>query len=301
MEPETNKISQKQSEPEPGVLYVVATPIGNLGDLSPRAKNILSSVSVIACEDTRHSSKLLKAIKVKAKLISFHKHNTKARVPKLISFLTNGASIALISDSGLPGISDPGEELILTAKEIGHEVICIPGACAAITALVSSGLPSQRFCFEGFLPSKSKDRESILNIISQEKRTTIIYESPHKLLKLLQDLSNVCEKNRPLQVARELTKIHEEHIGKTIDDVIKYFSKNQPKGEFTLILGGAPPSTLKEFREKEILESMDKLRAKGLSTKNAAYELSIKTGFSKNLIYSLFHQKTGYSQKKDAK
>ena len=221
-------------EPAPGVLYVVGTPIGNLGDFSHRAKSLLESVSVIACEDTRHSGQLLSILKSKGTLVSFHQHNAKSRLSKLISLLSQGESIALISDAGLPGINDPGEELVHAARSNNYEVICIPGPCAATTALVTSGLPSGRFCFEGFLPKKQSTRNKRLKEISQEHRTTIIYESPHQLIKLLEDLSNVCGKERPIQISRELTKRYEESIGETIEDVIEYFVINKPKGEFTI-------------------------------------------------------------------
>jgi len=197
---------KERSEPCPRTLYLVGTPIGNLGDLSPRAKSILKNVSLIACEDTRRSGKLLKKIESKVPLLSYHKHNFKSRQSQLLEKLESNESIALISDAGLPGINDPGEELVSAAKSNSYEVICIPGPCAAITALVISGLPSQRFCFEGFLPKKQTMRKKRLEDISQELRTTVIYESPHKLIKLLEDLSIVCGKERPIQVARELTK-----------------------------------------------------------------------------------------------
>ncbi|AAQ00353.1 MULTISPECIES: 16S rRNA (cytidine(1402)-2'-O)-methyltransferase [Prochlorococcus] len=292
MDLDKEDISKKTFEPNSGVLYVIGTPIGNLGDLSPRAKHLLSNVSVIACEDTRHSGQLLKKFKIKGKLVSFHKHNTKLRIPKLIKELDAGESLGLISDAGLPGISDPGEELVLATRQAGHDVICIPGPCAAITALVSSGLPSQRFCFEGFLPYKQKDRSLILQSIAKEKRTTIIYESPHRLLKLLKELYDLCGTNRPLQVARELTKKYEEQIGPTLGNALEHFTNNQPKGEFTLVLGGKPNSEeLKKKNNVELQEEMKRLLDKGLSLKNASRELAKKTGYSKNFLYSLIPQK----------
>lgn len=228
-------------EPAPGVLYVVGTPIGHLGDLSPRAKSVLMKVSAIACEDTRHSSKLLKSIESSSTRFSFHKHNIQSRLPTILARLKEGQSIALISDAGLPGISDPGELLVAASREAGHEVICIPGPCAATTALVSSGLPCNSFCFEGFLPNNGTQRKQKLANISKEIRTTVIYEAPHRLLKLLNDLAKACGGERPLQVARELTKIHEEQIGPTITAAINHFQKTKPLGECTLVLGGAPP------------------------------------------------------------
>nr|WP_269623512.1 16S rRNA (cytidine(1402)-2'-O)-methyltransferase [Prochlorococcus marinus] len=290
MELETDDIAAGELEPSSGALYVIGTPIGNLGDLSPRAKYILSKVTIIACEDTRHSGQLLKHFKIKAKLISFHKHNTFSRIPKLMQALSEGKSIALISDAGLPGINDPGEELVAKAKDNQFNVICIPGPCAAITALVSSGLPSSRFCFEGFLPSKPKDRKSILKLIAKEKRTIIIYESPHRLLKLLKELSDHCGKNRPLQVARELTKKHEEFIGPTINSVIKHFLITKPKGEFTLILGGLCSIIKAETTKEDLLKTIKQLLSQGKSSNDIAKELSLKKGVSKNFLYSLILQ-----------
>ena len=188
---ETDDISEEQLRPKSSVLYLIGTPIGNLGDLSPRAKDLLSKVSVIACEDTRHSGQLLKRLNIKSTLLSFHQHNTQSKIPKIIEILKSGKSLALISDAGLPSINDPGEELALATRKAGYEVICIPGPCAATTALVSSGLPSQRFCFEGFLPSNNKQRKLVLNLIAKEQRTTVLYESPHRFIKLLRELSDL--------------------------------------------------------------------------------------------------------------
>ncbi len=289
MELKTNDISEKHHDPKSGVLYLVGTPIGNLGDFSPRAKHLLSNVSVIACEDTRYSGQFLKRFQIKSTLQSFHRHNTKEKIPKFLSMLKQGKSIALISDAGLPGISDPGEDLVSATKSSGHDVICIPGPCAATTALIISGLPTKRFCFEGFLPTKPKDRESIIKIISQEKRTTVIYESPHRLLKLLKELANACGDKRPLQVSRELTKLHEEQIGSTVSSVYKYFSVNKPKGEFTLVLGGCKDER-QEKSQQELIKSMKVLLDKGLSKVDAAKTISRETGYSRNYLYSLFFE-----------
>ena len=289
MELNTDYILEKQLEPNPGVLYVVGTPIGNLEDFSPRAKNILSKVSIIACEDTRHSGQLFKKFEIKATLISFHKHNIHARIPKLLKKLAEGETLALVSDAGLPSVSDPGEELVAASRKVGHKVVCIPGPCAAMTALVSSGLPSQRFCFEGFLPSKPKDRKALLNSISNETRTTIIYESPHRLLKLLKELSLLCGEDRSIQVARELTKKYEEQIGPTIGEAMKYFGENKPKGEFTLVLGGAPKGKITPISDEQLIEEMQKLISSGVSTNHAAKKLGSKTGYSRNYLYSLMH------------
>ncbi len=282
---------QERSEPCPGTLYLVGTPIGNLGDLSPRAKAILKNVSLIACEDTRRSGQLLKVIESKAPLLSYHKHNLKSRLKQLLEILESNGSIALISDAGLPVISDPGEELVKAARSNNHEVICIPGPCAAISALIISGLPSQRFCFEGFLPRKQRIREKRLKEISQDHRTTVIYESPHQLIKLLEQLSLVCGKERPIQIARELTKRYEESIGKTIEEAMEYFINNKPKGEFTIVLGGNNNNLKQKVSESEAITKLDKLVKQGEKSNAAARKIAEETGYEKKWLYSKLHKK----------
>ena len=282
---------QERLEPCPGTLYLVGTPIGNLGDLSERAKSILKDVSLIACEDTRRSGQLLKKIESKVPLISYHKHNLKSRQSQLLEILENKGSIALISDAGLPGINDPGEELVKAVRENSYEVICIPGPCAATTALVISGLPSQRFCFEGFLPKKQSIRKKLLEDIAKEKRTTIIYESPHQLIKLLEDLSIACGKERPIQIARELTKIHEESIGETIEEVLEYFIINRPRGEFTIVLGGNNNKQETKISESEALNKLNILIRQGEKSNIAARKVAEETGYTKKWLYSKLHKK----------
>ena len=284
------QLEKERLEPCSGTLYLVGTPIGNLGDLSPRATSILKKVSLIACEDTRRSGQLLKRIESKVPLLSYHKHNFKSRQSQLLEVLESNGSIALISDAGLPGINDPGEELVDAVKSRNFEVICIPGPCAATTALVISGLPSQRFCFEGFLPKKQLIRKKRLEDISQEKRTTVIYESPHQLIKLLEDLSTVCEKERPIQIARELTKRYEESIGRTIEEVMEYFSKNEPRGEFTIVLGGKTKQDNKTS-ESEALNKLNALINKGEKSNIAAKKIAEQTGIDKKWLYSKLHKK----------
>jgi len=283
---------KKRPEPCPRTLYIVGTPIGNLSDLSPRANYILKNVSLIACEDTRRSGQLLKKIESNVPLLSYHKHNFKSRQSQLLEILESNGSIALISDAGLPGINDPGEELVHAARSNSFEVICIPGPCAAITALVISGLPSQRFCFEGFLPKKQRMRKKLLEDISHENRTIIIYESPHKLIQLLEDLSISCGKERPIQIARELTKIHEECIGNTIEEVLEYFLINKPRGEFTIVLGGKNQNQ-KESKTSEIeaLNQLNRLIKKGEKPNIAAKKIAEETGYEKKWLYSKLHKK----------
>ncbi len=282
---------QERDEPCPGTLYIVGTPIGNLGDLSPRAKFILKNVSLIACEDTRRSGKLLKKIDAKTPLLSYHKHNIKSRSQQILKILEENGNVALISDAGLPGISDPGQELVTSARSKKHKVICIPGACAATTALVISGLPSQRFCFEGFLPKKQSARRKILTHISKEERTTIIYESPHQIINLLKELSILCGEDRPIQISRELTKIYEESIGQTIKEALEYFEMNSPKGEFTIVLGGNN-NYKKQTRinKPDVINKLKSLIDNGHKPKEAARIISEETGYSKNLLYSELHK-----------
>ena len=281
---------KERSEPCPGTLYLVGTPIGNLEDLSPRAKFILKNVSLIACEDTRRSGQLLKTIKSTVPLLSYHKHNFKSRQSQLLEILESNGSIALISDAGLPGINDPGEELVHASRSNNHEVICIPGPCAATTALVISGLPSQRFCFEGFLPRKLSIRQQRLEHISQENRTTVIYESPHQLIKLLEELSIVCGKERPIQIARELTKRYEESIGNNIGEAIEYFTTNKPKGEFTIVLGGNDDKQETKVTESEALKKLNRLIKQGEKSNIAARKIAEETGYTKRWLYSKLHK-----------
>ena len=286
-----HKPQNERKEPCPRTLYLVGTPIGNLSDLSPRAKYILKNVSLIACEDTRRSGQLLKKIESTVDLLSYHKHNFKSRQSQLLDILESDGSIALISDAGLPGINDPGEELVHVARSNNFEVICIPGPCAATTALVISGLPSQRFCFEGFLPKKQSIRKKRLEDISQEKRTTVIYESPHQLIKLLEDLSILCGKGRPIYIARELTKRYEESIGKTIEEVIKYFILNKPKGEFTIVLGGNSNKLENNISEMEALNKLNRLIKEGEKSNIAARKVAEETGYEKKWLYSKLHKR----------
>ena len=280
---------KQHSEPAPGVLYLVGTPIGHLGDLSARARTVLSAADVIACEDTRHSGQLLSSLGAVGRRLSFHQHNTRGRIPQLLGYLEEGLSVAVISDAGLPGISDPGETLAAACRSAGHTVICVPGPCAATTALVSSGLPSGRFCFEGFLPPKGKQRKERLAAIAAEPRTTVLYEAPHRLLQLLNDLLTLCGGERPLQVARELTKRHEQQVGPTVASALEHFSVHKPQGEFTLVLGGAPEVVAEDHDDAYWRDALQQLIEGGLSANAAAKQLAQGSGRSKRELYALLH------------
>ena len=281
--------SHKNPEPESGVLYIVGTPIGNLNDLSLRALNILKNVSLIACEDTRQTKKIMSKFEFKNNLLSFNEHNSSIKIPKIISDLNSGKSIALASDAGMPSICDPGENLVKDAKSKGIVIVCIPGPCAALTAIVSSGLPSSKFIFEGFLPKKKSEREKILLEVSKNDKTTIIYESPHRLMKLLNQLKEFCGGEREIQVFRELTKKFEEHIGHYVDEVLDFFEGKEILGEITVVIKGIN----KEIRNSELNKNhlkaeLNDLIEAGLSFSSASRYLAKKNNISKNLIYKLY-------------
>jgi 16S rRNA (cytidine1402-2'-O)-methyltransferase len=277
-------------EPTGGVLYLVGTPIGNLEDLSPRARRVLGAVDLVACEDTRRSGLLLHGLGLRNRLVSFHEHNRLARQPQLLGALAAGQSIALISDAGLPGVADPGEELVAAARLAGHGVICVPGPCALTTALVSSGLPSGRFCFEGFLPPRSTPRRQRLQALATEERTLVLYEAPHRLVAVLEDLLAVLG-DRPLMVARELTKRHEEQVGPTVAAALAHFQATPPLGECTLVLGGATPVVGPEPWDGALLQAqLETLVAGGHSAKEASRLLAERTGHPRRDLYALLHQ-----------
>ena len=281
--------SHKNQEPESSVLYIVGTPIGNLNDISFRALNILKNVSLIACEDTRQTKKIMKRFEFTNNVISFNKHNSFNKIPKLINYLRAGKSLALVSDAGMPGICDPGEDLIKEVRSIGLNIICIPGPCAALTALVSSGLPSSKFIFEGFLPKKKIEREKLLLEISKNNKTTILFESPHRLKKLLNELKEYCGGEREIEVSRELTKKFEEHIGNNIQEVIAYFDGKEVLGEITVVINGInrikQKSKLDEFELKKELH--DLINA-GLSLTEASKYLAKKNNLTKRIIYKMY-------------
>ena len=282
-----SSLSHRKEEPEEGILYLVGTPIGNLNDMSPRAINILANVSLIACEDTRQTRKIMNKFSISNNLVSFNKENSLKKIPNLINGLKAGKSIALVSDAGMPGICDPGENLVRQVKSQGYDVICIPGACAAITALVSSGMPSSKFIFEGFLPKKKVDREKILFEISKNEKTTIVYESPHRLKKFLRELLDFCGGEREILVARELTKKFEEHVVNRIDSTIDFFKDKEVIGEITIVIRGIHKDKNEEINKSDLKKDLNELTNAGLSLSAASKYLAKKYGIKKNIIYNL--------------
>ena len=271
-----------------GTLYVVGTPIGNLEDITLRALKILQTVDLIAAEDTRHTGKLLQHFQIKTPQISYHEHNRASRQGELIARLQQGESIALVSDAGMPGISDPGYELIKAGVEKGISIVPIPGVTAAITALAASGLPTDRFVFEGFLPTKSKLRNAFLETLQEETRTVVVYESPHRLRQTLADLAAVLGKDRAIVVARELTKLHEEFWRGTIGSAIGYFGgDSQPRGEFTLVVAGTKNAKIPIMSEEEIKKELRKIMAEGVSRSQASRQLAQRIALSRRRIYEL--------------
>lgn len=268
------------------MLYLVGTPIGNMQDLSPRAIEVLSHVDLVACEDTRRTGLLLSHFGISAKLMSYHEHNKAAAGSKIIARLKEGAEIALVSDAGMPSISDPGEDLVKLCIEEGVDVTAIPGPVAGITALVLSGMDTRHYYFEGFLPVETKERKERLAVVSETSVTTILYEAPHRLLKTLSDLEQAGMGERRIAACRELTKKYEEVIRGTVKEVTAHFEEVPPKGEFVLILEGAPKNDAKlklspEERRNVILD----LESKGLSTKDIAKNLALEWGESKKALY----------------
>ena len=279
--------SHRNQEPESSVLYIVGTPIGNLDDISTRALNILEKVSLIACEDTRQTKKIMSKFSISNKLISFNKYNSFKKIPKIIDDLNDGKSIALVSDAGMPSICDPGEDLTNAVKANGFEIICIPGPCAAITALVSSGMASSKFVFEGFLSRKKNERSKTLKEISKNKKTTILYESPHRFKQLLLDLKEFCGGEREIHVSRELTKKFEEHIFNNVDNLIKIFDKKDFLGELTVVIKGNEHVNNTNHDKVLLKKELQELINAGLSLSAASKYLAKKKKLKKSIIYDL--------------
>ena len=269
-----------------GTLYLVATPIGNLGDFSPRAVETMETVDFIAAEDTRVSVKLLNHFEIKKPLVSYHEHNHVSAGQAILSRLLAGESCALVTDAGTPAISDPGEDLVRLCAENGVEVLSNPGCCAAVNALAVSGLPTGRFTFEGFLTVNKKSRREHLASLAQEERTMIFHEAPHKLRTTLEDLCEAFGPGRRIARCRELTKLHEETRRCTLGEAVAYYTENAPKGEFVLVVAGAEPRQEVAVTLEDAVAQVLALKAQGIRLKDAAKEVAEHTGLSKNELYA---------------
>ncbi|MCF6459448.1 16S rRNA (cytidine(1402)-2'-O)-methyltransferase [Clostridium sp. Cult3] len=267
-----------------GILYICPTPIGNLEDITLRTLRALKEVDLIAAEDTRRTIKLLNHYEIKKPLISYHEHNKVEKGKILIEKLKEGVNIALVTDAGMPGISDPGEDMIRLAIENQIEPVVLPGATASITALVLSGLPTKKFVFEGFLPSKKKDRREELERLKTEERTIILYEAPHRLLALLKDMEAILG-DRQLAIGRELTKIYEEVFRGSISDALRKFQEEKPRGEFVLVIKGAEISKEDPYQNISIREHLIMYMEEGLTKRDAVKKVADVRDIPKNLVY----------------
>lgn len=277
-------------------LYIVGTPIGNLDDMTYRAVEILKSVDWIAAEDTRHTAKLLQHFQIKTPSISYHHHNRNSRTTELLSLLKQNQHIALVSDAGMPTICDPGLEIVQGAIAEGISVIPIPGVTAVTTALAISGLTTERFVFEGFLPTKNKLRGERLEMIKRESRTLVFYEAPHRLINTLSDLLGVCGGDRQIVLARELTKLHEDLWRGTLAEAVEYHLSTAPRGEYTLVISGVTGDLLPNLRENELKIELEKLLAQGMSLTQATRQLAPFTSFSRREIYQIAIEKNFFSK-----
>lgn len=275
-----------QMEIKAGTLYIVGTPIGNLEDMTFRSIQVLQQVDVIAAEDTRHTGMLLKHFQIDTPQISYHDHNRHSRLPEMLDRLHQGQSIALVTDAGMPGISDPGYELVKACAEANILVVPIPGASAVITALSASGLPTDRFAFEGFLPAKGEERRDRLAALQSESRTLVLYEAPHRLRQTLTDLAITLGATRQIVLARELTKRYEEFWRGTIAGAIDDYQQREPQGEFTLVVSGSV-SEVPILSESALIAELETLLQQGVSRSQASRQLAQQTSLSRRQIYQL--------------
>lgn len=276
---------------EKGTLYLCATPIGNLGDISKRCLEILESVDLIAAEDTRRTLQLLNHFGITKALTSYHEHNKKAKGEYIISLLLEGKNVAQVSDAGTPAISDPGEDLVKLAIENGIEVTSVPGPVAGITALILSGLPAARYAFEGFLSTNKRNRYEHLDSVKNDTHTLIFYEAPHKLLTTLSDMRDVFGGERRIALARELTKLHEEIIRTTIDGAIEHYAEKSPRGEYVLVIEGATETSGEEsfWQDMSVTEHVDKYISDGMTQKDAIKAAAQDRGVPKRDVYAEYH------------
>ncbi len=267
-----------------GRLVLVGTPIGNLGDLAPRAVEVLGAADVVCCEDTRHSRKLLTHAGVRPRLVvAVHEHNEREQAGLVVRWLDEGKVVAMVTDAGLPGISDPGEWLVRVASDAGHVVEVVPGPSAAVAGLVVSGLSAQRFCFDGFLPRKGSERARRLAGLATEERTTVLFEAPHRLAATLADLCTACGAGRRCALARELTKLHEEVWRGTLAQALARATESEPVGEHVLVLAGAEPLVVDD---DTVAAAVAEAMAAGLSARDAAAEVAGALDVPRNRAYA---------------
>lgn len=281
--------NNKKNKVEGGTLYLVGTPIGNLADTSDRAKKVLSEVDFIAAEDTRNSAKLLMCLGIHGELVSYFEHNKKASGERIVARLLSGESCALITDAGMPAISDPGEDVVRLCAEAGIRVSVVPGPCAAVSALALSGLPTGKFVFEGFLSASKTERRTRLSELKSELRTLIFYEAPHKLRATLSDMKEILGADRKIALCRELTKLNEEVLRLTLGEAVSYYEANEPRGEYVLVIDGADEEEIKaenpllSLSDEEHVEHYEKLGMKRMDAIKAAAK---DKGLSKSELYS---------------
>lgn len=276
-----------------GTLYLVATPIGNLADISERAIKTLSEVDFVAAEDTRNSMKLLSCFGIRKPMISYFEHNKKTRGEEIVARISSGESCALVTDAGMPGISDPGEDIVRLCVERGIPVTLVPGACAAVTALVLSGLPTGKFVFEGFLPQKSGERDRRIAELAPETRTIILYEAPHRLKNTLKALEKSFGGDRKLSLCRELTKLNEEIFRTTLSDALEYYENNDPRGEYVLIIAGSDGQKSEQSPTlSDPIAEVNALIDSGISKNEAIKQVAKRIGVPKNTVYQQFLSST---------
>ncbi len=267
-----------------GTLFLVGTPIGNLEDITRRALRVLEEVDLVAAEDTRRSKKLLQHYAITTPMISYHEHNKIPRAERLLEALESG-SVALISDAGMPGLSDPGLELIRAVIDAGHPVVPIPGPSAGVAALVASGLPTDAYVYLGYMPRKKSERRDFIRTLRGESHTVIFFEAPHRMQSMLADLVELLDEDRSIAICRELTKMHEEILRGTIQEVQEHFINHEPKGEFTVVLGGEPPQD--RWDEREVLERLREKLEQGISPSQAARQVASESGWTRRAVYRL--------------
>ena len=269
------------------MLYLVPTPIGNLGDISVRCRETLEAADFIAAEDTRVTLKLLNHLGIKKSLVSYYEHNKATQGSRIVERILAGETCALVSDAGSPAISDPGEDLVKQCAAAGIPVCALPGPCAAITALSISAQATGRFCFEGFLSTAKKSRREHLDSLKKEQRTMIFYEAPHKLLTTLTDMAEVFGEDRPISLCRELTKLHEEVVRTTLGQAVARYTQSPPKGEFVLVVAGAPAEKQALPSETDAAARVSQLIAQGVSRKDAVKQTAKELGLPKNVVYDI--------------